>query len=69
MRRRDSASDARWEVYARQQADWEPVAEFPSDRHIRLDTSPSPEDTMWNLVFELFGKALGAPLQGTGKTS
>ncbi|MCX7816240.1 MAG: AAA family ATPase [Syntrophales bacterium] len=43
MRTSSDASDGRWEIFEAQKKDFEPVREFPSSLHIRVDTSQSIE--------------------------
>ena len=50
LARGDSASDGRWELHHQQMAQWEPVVEAPSNRHIVLDNSGSPGETVRNLL-------------------
>lgn len=58
LRRGDSVSDGRWEIFAQQQREWEPVVEVPSYRHIRLDTSATPVETMRQLLHQLYTRAI-----------
>ena len=39
LRRGDSVSDGRWEIYLQQKASYEPITEFPHDKHIVIHTS------------------------------
>ncbi|MBI4201814.1 MAG: AAA family ATPase [Chloroflexi bacterium] len=55
----DSASDARWELYPRQKAEWEPVWEAAAGRHVALDTRGALDKTMGRLLRELFTRAIG----------
>jgi aminoglycoside phosphotransferase family enzyme/predicted kinase len=49
-----SASDAGWELFHLLQQEWEPVAEVPSNRYLRLDTSGSLSETMRHLLSQLY---------------
>ena len=51
-----SASDGRWELLERQREEWEPVAEAPRERYLRLDTSGTPDQTMDRLLLEIFAR-------------
>lgn len=53
-----SASDARWELFHRLQQEWEPVAEAPSTRYLRLDTSAPLPETMRQLLHWLYASVL-----------
>jgi len=56
-----SASDGRWELLRQQKEEWEPVSEVPESRHIRLDTSGPPGETMRRLLEEIYIRWLGSP--------
>ncbi len=58
LRRGDSVSDGRWELYHQQKVEWEPVTEVPSERHLVLDTSGTHNETVRMLLLGLFAKAL-----------
>ncbi len=53
-----SVSDGTWEIYRQQMSEWEPVAEVPENRHVRLDTGSSTSETVGKLLYEVFKKAL-----------
>ena len=54
-----SASDARWELYAQQKADWQPIGDdAPAGRHILVDTSGVLEKVMQRLLQELLLRAM-----------
>ena len=50
----ESVSDGRWELYHQQLAQWTPVTEVPPERHLRLDTGGSFEQTMRRLLQGLY---------------
>jgi predicted kinase len=52
--RGDSVSDGRWELFIPQQQEWEPVAEAPACRYLRLDTGGSPQETAGQLLRQLY---------------
>ena len=54
------ASDAGWDVHVEQRARWEPVAEVPPDRYLRVDTASSPEDSARCALYGLFSQTLAA---------
>ncbi len=58
VREGTSASDATWELYEQQSAEWEPVAEVPPERHVRLDTSATLQKTMQSLLYQVYAGAL-----------
>jgi aminoglycoside phosphotransferase family enzyme/predicted kinase len=49
-----SVSDGRWELYHRQQQEWEPVSEVAADRYISLDTSGPVEENLQELLHRLY---------------
>jgi aminoglycoside phosphotransferase family enzyme/predicted kinase len=49
-----SVSDGLWELYHRQQREWEPVNEVPCDRYLPLDTSGSPPETIRELLYQFY---------------
>ncbi len=53
----ETASDGRWELYDRQEADWEPISEVSADAHIILHTSESPDKTLKVLLQKLYLRA------------
>jgi uncharacterized protein len=53
-----SASDARWELFHQLQQEWEPVAEVPGNRYLRLDTSDPLPETMRQLLYWLYASVL-----------
>ena len=54
----ETVSDARWEIYPQQKADWEPIQEVPEDHYIHLDTSRPPQDTVRVLLQKVFARLL-----------
>ena len=58
LRDKSAVSDARWELFQQQSAEWEPVREVSADRHILLDTSRSPRKTAMELLKSLYAAAL-----------
>ena len=54
IERQVTSSDGRWELYDRQKAEWEPVKEVAEGRYLRLDTSGEPDDTIRDLLYQLF---------------
>ncbi len=57
-RRGDAVSDGRWELYQRQQAQWEPVQMGHSGRYVRLETTGAPQETAKSLLRLLYLKLL-----------
>jgi predicted kinase len=53
-----SASDAGWKLFHLLQQEWEPVAEVPSNRYLRLDTSGPLSKTMCQLLNQLYGNVI-----------
>jgi len=51
-------SDAGWQVFLRQQQEWEPVTEVPANRHVKLDTSGLLQDTMRQVLYQLYTSVL-----------
>ena len=58
LRAGDSDSDARLEVYLQQRQEWEPVAEAPARRYIRLSTEAPLQETMRELLDQLYANVL-----------
>ncbi len=58
LRDKSAVSDARWELFQHQAAEWEPVVEVPLGRYVRLDTSHSPHKTSLDLLQALYSAAL-----------
>ena len=56
----ETPSNGRWELDARQKADWEPITEMPDRNHIRLDTSGKPRHTVNQLAQKLFTRILSS---------
>jgi aminoglycoside phosphotransferase family enzyme/predicted kinase len=56
--RGDSSSDGRWDIFHRQLAQWESVAEVPPERHILLDTGGSFEENVLRLLWKLYVRIL-----------
>lgn len=54
----DSVSDARWEIYLQQRQEWESVVEVPDGRHIQLDTGAAAQETIRQLLYQLFVRTL-----------
>ena len=58
QREGSSVSDARWELFHQQQAEWEPVHEVPTQRYILLDTSHPRQRVFLELLQRLYAGAL-----------
>ena len=54
-----SVSDGRWELYHQQKKEREPVSEVPADRYIPLDTSRPVQETVRELLRQLYTSVLG----------
>jgi aminoglycoside phosphotransferase family enzyme/predicted kinase len=54
----ETLSDARWEIYPQQKADWQPIEEVPEDHYIQLDTTGSREETFKTLLQAVFARLL-----------
>lgn len=54
----DAVSDGRWELFRRQQADWEPVDTAAVGHYIDLDTSGPRDENIRRLVAEIFARTL-----------
>jgi len=53
-----SVSDGRWEVHHEQLQAWQPVAEVPTNRHICLDTTGTPQESIHQLLQQLLATVL-----------
>jgi aminoglycoside phosphotransferase family enzyme/predicted kinase len=56
----ETLSDALWEIYPQQKADWQPIKEVPEDHYIQLDTTGSREDTVRTLLQRVFARLLSS---------
>jgi aminoglycoside phosphotransferase family enzyme/predicted kinase len=62
-------SDARWELFARQRADFDPCVEFASEEHLVLDTTAPPEacaDAVRDQLAARAGERLREEIDGPG---
>jgi predicted kinase len=50
----ETTSDGRWEIYESQKQDFDPVTEFPQQKHIVLDTSQPMSDIVETVAGRLF---------------
>jgi len=56
----ETLSDARWEIYSQQKADWQPIKEVSEDHYIQLDTTGSRQDTIRTLLQRVFARLLSS---------
>ncbi|MDA1226407.1 MAG: hypothetical protein BZY79_04860 [SAR202 cluster bacterium Casp-Chloro-G4] len=54
----ETISDGRWELYRRQQADWEPITEVRANRLVQLDTTGPRSENLRKLVGEIFFRVM-----------